>query len=606
MGVDGGSGRPRQGGGLTLRIARVVPDLPTYAVDEGFRYATDDPVSVGSLVRVPLGRRVVRGWVVGLEDGEPDGLKPIKAVSSETAFFTPALLQTLRWASLHYIAPLATLLRRSGPPNLPQPIVEPPQEPIRRASEGQCPAPVATAMKGARSPSVYTMTDEQGVTSLLGHVGQVAAAGGSAMVILATGSEVAGHAESLRTSLGSRLLEVQPSAADREVTSAWSTACAVPGHVVVGTHRIAFWPVANLRLAVVVEEGRRAMRDRQTPTVHAREVIRRRASVERFNVWYLGSVPSTTVLAAGVRIERRTARSWPPVEIVDRSEAPPGGGLLTDRVRAAVRGAMKRGMRIFVFSHRRGYAPALRCVACKTLRVCPSCGSRPEPGEECNRCGAQLGGCPSCGGTRFEALGAGVGRITEVLRRAYGPQSVGPVGSDTLVWVGTERDIPSLTDIGLAVVVDADGLILGSTYNAAEEALRVLARLAAAVRFGRGRRLIVQTGLPDHPVISALRAGDPVPFLRGELEARTELGLPPVGEVIVVQVAGETEGAANRLREAVGSEATLLGPVEREGRLRWLIQGHNLGAVRESLRPVVQKIRDRGGVVRLDVDPIDL
>ncbi|NIA24724.1 MAG: hypothetical protein GWP04_04075 [Gammaproteobacteria bacterium] len=589
-----------------MRIARVVPDLPTYAVDEGFRYATDQPLAVGSVVRVPLGRRVVRGWVVGVEHGEPSALKQIKALSAEVPIFTEELLQTLRWAAHHYVAPLAALLRRAGPPNLPGRVDTEVLPPVTLEARKGLAAPISAAVAGRRARAVYSLVGRDDLADALLEVGPVLGSGGSAMVIMATGAEVATRAALLREAFGTRVIEVPPEASHREVTAAWDRACQTPGHVVVGTHRIEFWPIEQLRLAVIVEEGRRAMRDRQTPTIHAREVIRRRASVERFNVMYLGSVPSTTVLAAGVEVQRRSTRGWPPVEIVDRTEDPPGSGLFAQRVRSSIAGALRRDVRVFVFSHRRGYAPAFRCVGCKTLRRCPSCGSRPEPGDACSRCGAELGPCPVCGGKRFEPLGAGVGRISEVLRRAYGDKAVGAVGSEAPIWVGTERDIPSVAGVGLGVVGDADGLILGSAYNAAEEALRIFARLAVSIPFGSGRHLIVQTGQPDHPVIAALRSGDPLPFLEGELRVRQEFGLPPSGEVIVVEVDGGTRDASAALQAAVEAGATLLGPAERAGKLRWLIQGRDLSDVRSSLRQVAQTLRDGGAAVRLDVDPLDL
>ncbi len=49
------------------RIVRVVPNVPTFAVDGGFRYAVPDDldgITLGSMVRVPLAGRRTRGFVV--------------------------------------------------------------------------------------------------------------------------------------------------------------------------------------------------------------------------------------------------------------------------------------------------------------------------------------------------------------------------------------------------------------------------------------------------------------------------------------------------------------------------------------------------------------
>jgi primosomal protein N' (replication factor Y) (superfamily II helicase) len=536
-----------------------------------------------------LGHRIVRGWVVGVDGGDAANLKELKAVSSPVPIFGTDLLQTLKWAASHYVAPVAAVLPRAGPPNLP-----------RGTKTAIRAAPIPT-----RSRSAYLISRPDEFTAAIDAVTPIVDAGRSAMVIVGTGVEALVFAKELRGRIGKHVVEVSPDADARDVTAAWTQVCTEPGHVVVGTHRIAFWPVAELSLVVLIEEGRRAMKDRQTPTIHAREIVRRRAMVERFDVLYVGGVPSTQIVALGVEIRRVAARAWPPVEIVDRRPEPPGSGLIGDRARGAIRGAVARGGRVFVFSHRHGYAPASRCVNCKTVRRCPSCGARPEPGERCTRCGAELGPCTTCGGRRFEPLGAGVDRVAEALRR-LNEGEVGAVGSVPPIWVGTERDIPLLHGVSLGVVVDTDGLVLGSAYNAGEEALRIVARLARAIPFGGGRRLLLQTNLPGHPVLEAVRSGDPLPFLREELEARREFGLPPAGEVIVVEVSGGARDARQLLAERLPDEATVYGPAERSGRLRWLIQGRDLTRTRAALRGVVEALRGAGGSVRVDADPLDL
>src|SRR5690606_41451419 len=97
--------------------------------------------------------------------------------------------------------------------------------------------------------------------------------------------------------------------------------------------------------------------------------------------------------------------------------------------------------------------------------------------------------------------------------------------------------------VALAVAVDVAGRGLGTHSRAAEEALRVLARLAGRVRRGSGRRLMLQTAMPDQPVVAALRRGDPLEFLHQEMDVRRQMGYPPAAELLVVEVRGEAETA---------------------------------------------------------------
>jgi primosomal protein N' (replication factor Y) len=348
------------------------------------------------------------------------------------------------------------------------------------------------------------------------------------------------------------------------------------------------------------------MKDRQTPTIHAREVLRARGGVERFALITTGLVPSAEMIAAGAEvIEAGPSRPWSLIELVDRREDPPGSGVLSDRTKTAIAAAVKRRQGVFVFTHRRGYAPVFRCVACRELRTCGDCGAKVGQSGACPRCGAVLGICGKCGKDRFEPLGAGVERVAELVKRIVDPDSVGMGGEGRQVTVGSVRDLPLLERISLAVVADADGLILGTNYRAAEEALRSLARVAAVVGSGSGRRTIVQTSNPDHPALEALRRGEVLPFLEAELEQRAALGFPPVGDLIVLECRNCPEAAGRDLADRL-PDAAILGPAETERGTRWLLQAKDLAGTRSELRKIAGEWRDGGASLRIDVDPIDL
>jgi primosomal protein N' (replication factor Y) len=278
--------------------------------------------------------------------------------------------------------------------------------------------------------------------------------------------------------------------------------------------------------------------------------------------------------------------------------------MLGETARQAIRAIAVSGS-VFVYAHRKGYSAASRCVRCRELRVCATCGSRPDPGDTCARCGAAIGPCVSCGHDRFEPLGAGVGRLVEEIGRIVDKRLVGPMEARRAIRVGTERDLPRLSACDLAVWVDADGLVRGTNYRAAEEALRIGARLAGIVS-ARGR-LLVQTSDPGHHAIVALRRADPVGFHEIEIEQRRAFGYPPAGELMVIEVRDLDDVArAGSELIAIGGRATVLGPAESRRGVRWLVQAPDLDAFKLALRPVVDRWRNTGASVRIDADPIDL
>lgn len=559
-------------------------------------------IAVGSLVRVPLGGRRTRGYVVEITDKPPrpvDKLRPVGPLVMKLPIFDEPLLAALQWAANRYVAPLSVLLERATPPNLANRAIEP--APASPASPPVSPlADFATAIAGGkRHPAVVFLSTSPDWLEAL--AGPVLSAGQSLMVVIATAAEATALGTRARSLFGDAAVIVSSESSAAEMTHAWA-ACQSPGRLLIGTPRVVSWRLAGLRLIAVVEEGRRAMKDRQTPTISVRDLARTRASLGGLGLVFIGPTPTAETVATGPTVIRGSRRIWPPVEIVDRRREEGQSGYVTLRALGAIRAVAQRGGRIFVFAHRRGYAPAFRCRQCRALRRCSRCGSRPEPGTTCVRCGATLGPCPQCGSEQFVPMGAGVGRIAEELRRRLDEDiSAG-------VRVGSEADLAGLESQSLVVAVDADGLILGTHYRASEEALRILARLVSKVE-GPSARGIIQTSLPDHPVIAALRSGNPMAFLAAEVENRRQLGLPPAGQLLVVETRGQAP-PEEELRQ-VASGVSVLGPMARvtasgEPAQRWLLQGRDLGSVRLSLRPLIQQWREAGTVVRIDSDPIDL
>jgi len=586
-------------------IAQVVPDIPSFAVDDGFAYEIPEDLSgieVGTLVRVPLSGRRVKGYVTAVRRGVPDRpLRPIQGASGDLPVFDRALLETARWVSTYYVAPLSVVLSRCAPPNLPRSHPAP-EVAVPTITDDELAAWSEAQVVRGRTRPRYLVTGNPSIATIAPSIGPVVATNQNVFVAAPTVEEAAAAARELTTHFSDRvrLATSQTSAAER--TEAWALSTSDSGVVIVGTREIAFWGASSIGLAVVVEEGRRAYKAKQTPTYHVRDVFRRRSAVERFGLLFVGAVPTTDAVAAGVEVTTGRQRVWPLVDVVDRREEP--GALVMDRTRIAIGAVLRSRGSVFVMVNRRGYAAAFRCVACQEVRRCTNCGAGLGRSGTCERCGSEHDGCAECGGVRFQPLGAGIGRVVDDLSRSF-PGSVGEVGSNTPVQVGTERDLVELDPVDLGIAIDADGMLLAPHYRASEDALRSLVRVALATTPGRGRKALVQTAQPDHPVMTTLRAGRPMPFVEDELAIRAETGFPPVGALLALETDAPGDAADAVLREA-GEAATVLGPAPLGEGHRWLFQGDDLDKVRIRLRSVVQTLRDGGARVRVDADPVDL
>ncbi|MEN8040297.1 MAG: hypothetical protein ABFR95_02235 [Actinomycetota bacterium] len=577
------------------RACQVVPDIPTFAVDDGFTYSLPPEldVRIGDRVRIRVSGRRLKGYVTAVHDVPSDRkLLPVDGLSGTVPSFSEETLRTLRWAATYYVSPLSTLLKRTVPPNVPSSDMADGERALsdgRASSRGSLTYHVGSSPHGVAVADTIRATVEEGRGIL---------------VIAPTVQEIGEIAATLASEHGDRVVEATSSMSAAATTRTWTQAATKPGTILVGTREVMFWPVFDLAQVVVVEDGRRVMKSPGTPTLSVREVIIRRQENEGLTVTFHGPVPTLEALTHGAEIEMPGGRQWPLVEIVDRNEEPPSGSLLTQRVSSALVNAVQSDHSVFVLATSRGYAPAFRCVSCGDVRRCKGCGSAASRDNSCRRCGAVLGSCRSCGGARFQALGAGIGRVVDDISRLVG-DNVGKAGDGRLITVGSERDLIGISDIELAVAVDVDGMIMAPHYRASEDALRLLVRLAQTVQRGSGYRCMIQTSLPHQAVLKALVKGRSSEFLDKELDSRRRLGFPPIGSLMAIETRDGAD-AGDLVENSIGGLATILGPEVLRDRTRWLVQSRNLDEAKLALRPALSTLRAKGAKIRVDVDPIDL
>ena len=243
----------------------------------------------------------------------------------------------------------------------------------------------------------------------------------------------------------------------------------------------------------------------------------------------------------------------PAVGLIDlRRDRPPRGGWLAPGLRAALTATLEAGEQALLFLNRRGFAPLTLCRACGI-----ACAARTAaPGWSATACASACyatiavtagpsSTMPDCGAVdALIACGPGVERLAHEVRSLWPDARSAILTSDSPaspsaaaellkamrahrldLLIGTQiiakgHHFPDLTLVG---VVDGDLGLAGGDLRAAERQFQLLYRSPAAPG-GRRRpgRALIQTYLPEHPLMQALAAGDKERFYAEELpSART-------------------------------------------------------------------------------------
>lgn len=550
---------------------------------------------VGTVVRIPLHGRRVRGWVVA-DDVTPDPaagrLLPIAKVVGAGP---PAeLLDLGRWAAHRWAGSEVHLFRSATAPNA----VRDPW-PDRDAPPG----PGFTVEALAWPPAA----DRREL------VADRMAGDGSTLVIVPEGARLGALVRDL-VRRGHRVLVLRSELEAMERTRTW--AAARRGRAVVVGGRTAVWaPVPDLRAVVVLDEGDEALQEERVPTWHARDVVLERARRVDARVTLVAPLPTPEATAwtdgAVTRPERRVERNgWPAVEVVDQRSEPPGQGLLSDALARALRRSVDAGERSVCVLNRKGRAKLLTCLSCSTVATCERCDAavaEAEPGLlTCPRCGTTRPTiCTVCHHTKLRASRLGVQRLRDALAAllprteiAWLDASVTDV-PDAPVVVGTEAVLHRVP-ARLVAFLDLDQELFAHRVRAGQQAAGLLAR--AARRVGardRGGRMLLQTHAPHHPVVRFALDGDPAPVLDAEIARRRVLEFPPFGAV--AEVSGEPD-AVHAALAALPPAVRVLGPSERGTGLAALTVAPDADALADALALAAPAGRAEGRV-RIAVDP---
>ncbi|HYZ22853.1 MAG TPA: primosomal protein N', partial [Rhodopila sp.] len=262
----------------------------------------------------------------------------------------------------------------------------------------------------------------------------------------------------------------------------------------------------------------------------------------------------------------------------------------------------------------------------------------------CHHCGHTIPippECPACGAAdNLTPVGPGIERITEEAAKVFPTARRLIMASDTIngpndaaaaahaiedravdLIIGTQLvakgwHFPHLTFVG---VVDADLGLAGGELRASERTVQLLHQVAG--RAGRAEapgQVMLQTFVPEHPVMQALLHGDLDAFMASEAEARRDGEWPPYGRLAALIVSADTALLADTVARDLGWTApqgdgiTVLGPapapmalLRGRHRRRLLLKVRRDMAVQPLLRRWLDAVKVPAGArVDIDVDPI--
>ena len=575
-------------------VARVLPDLP--ALDRELDYLVPAELAAqlrpGTVVRVPLQGRRVRGWVTAYPVAPAEGLvlRPIATVTGWGP--TPDLVDLASWAAWRWagrrraflVTATSPLVVKNLPPGAragrrarasamttPEPATPdgatgdgPGRGAVmpaarRAARAGAARALVERAISWGPGTHLLRLPPDHDATEVV----VALAARGPVLVVVPSEERAAAGAATLRH----RGLAVA------RVPGEWAQARA-GADVVIGSRGAAWAPCPHMAGAAVFDAHDEGLVQGTAPTWDAANVVAERARRAGAVCAWVSACPTQEMLAAQPRVHlpsRSEERAgWAPLHVVDLRREDPRTGLFS---KALVR-LLHEGGRVVCVLNRKGKASLVACAACHELARCDQCGAAVvwvEKELRCRRCGAKRPEvCASCGSDHLGTLRLGVAAAAEQVAALAGRPTAevtdkAPAVPAEAVLVGTEavlfreRGLRATGGVDAVVFLDFDQELLAPRYRASEEAIGLLARASRLVEGRwRGGRVLVQTRTPTHPVVKAALLADPGLVSSAERPVRRALRLPPYSAIALLSGPGAKIMAADLA--AASTELEVSGP----------------------------------------------
>lgn len=431
--------------------------------------------------------------------------------------------------------------------------------------------------------------------------------------------------------------------------------------IIIGTRSACLYPFAKLGLIIIDEEHDLSFKQQDGLKYNARDVAVKRASMLDIPVVLGSATPSLESLHNSqiqkyqpLQLQQRAGKSRPPIiRLLDIRQQTLQEGI-SKSLLDSLRQNIEQGQQSLVFINRRGFSPALICADCGWCPQCPQCDMRLTSHKDvgllrCHHCGYENQmpfHCGDCFSQNIEFVGQGTQRLESFLsqqfnvpviridkdntqNQAHFEQALKPVyQGQPCILIGTQmlakgHHFPNITLVG---IVDADAGLYSADFRAPERFGQLLLQVAG--RAGREEKqglVLIQTHLPEHPLLNKLTRQNYLDYAQQLLLQRQQQALPPFTHIALLRADHPHNDKVQRFLQQIRQQLTpllqhalpsakLWGPspaalARRAGRYRWQLHLHCISRQQRAqacqllLKACLQHRQQQQLRWSLDIDP---
>lgn len=415
--------------------------------------------------------------------------------------------------------------------------------------------------------------------------------------------------ERLHKVFGDRLGIYHSKYSDEERVEIWQKQLSDnPYDVILGARSAVFLPFQNLGLVIVDEEHETSFKQQDpAPRYHARSAAIMLARLYGAKTLLGTATPSMesyyNAKQGKYGLVELTTRykdiQLPEIQVVDIKDLQHRKmmrGPFSPTLLAAVRDALQNDRQVILFQNRRGFAPMMECKVCGWVPRCQNCDVSLTLHKNtnlltCHYCGYTYPvptQCPSCESTELRGKGYGTEKIEDQIAAIFPEARIARMDLDTTrtrnayerliadfasgktnLLIGTQMISKGLDfdKVSVVGILNADSMLNYPDFRAYEHAFMMMSQVSGrAGRKGKRGLVILQTKMPQLPIVSQVVHNDYAQFYTDLLEERRMFHYPPFYHLVNVYLKHKYDKVCQQAADYLGSMlkgwfgARVLGP----------------------------------------------
>jgi primosomal protein N' (replication factor Y) len=562
--------------------------IRAHTADKFFTYQSANPISIGSVIKVPFGKKQVLAIIVS-RVSKPSF--PTKAVAESPIFCLPeSSVKLLLWMFDYYPEDNGLIAKLFLPNKLATPkakslvTVNGQGTALPTATKEQ--AKILNAIRGTKVKRVLLHGDTgTGKTRVFTEISQDILKKGQSVLILTPEIGLTPQLmNDLKKHLSSPLVLTHSEMTDTKRSQVWHLALnnTVPT-VFVGPRSALFLPFKDLGLIVIDEAHDSSYKQLQSPKYQGLHVAGKLASLHNALLIQSTATPNVdeyetaqahdflilkmTQTAAGNQTSQTHV-----TDIRNRDEFTKSPHLSNALV-GAIDKALLNKEQVMLFLNRRGSARLIQCANCGWQAICPNCNlplvyHHDKYLARCHTCDYKetIGSlCPKCSSTDIIFKIIGTKSLAEHVSQLFPKAKIRRFDADSIlgekfhdyinvikkgevdIIIGTQLITKGIDLLKLSVVgvINADSSLNLPDYRAEELTFQQLYQVTGRAMRGHIKsKVFVQTRLPEHPVILAVKNRSWQDFYNYEMPKRLLFSYPPKTFLALLKITKKTPALA--------------------------------------------------------------